>query len=77
MSRGAFRQADLARAIRAAEAAGWPRGSFKVLVRDGVIEVLPIGAAEDEGVALGRRIDALARGSGGGDGHRAPAVRPS
>ncbi len=71
MTRLAVRQADITRAIRSAEAAGWPRGSFKVVVAAGAITLLPIDAAADEGEDLGRRIEETL----GGDA-RAARLRP-
>lgn len=57
-ARAAFKQADLSRAIRAAIRGGLPVGSFKVVVENGRVEVLPIAANEspDPGAAVGRRI---------------------
>jgi hypothetical protein len=56
--RAPVRQAEITRAIRAAEAAGWARGSFKVIVgADGAVTLLPIDAAADEAADLERRMD--------------------
>ncbi len=61
-SLAAFRQVDVTRAIKAAEAAGWPRGSFKVMIEtSGAITILPINTADDEATDIGRRIDAMVR----------------
>jgi hypothetical protein len=69
MTRAAVRQADIVRAVKAMEAAGWARGSFKVVIEGARIEVLPLDADRDEAADIGRRIeDAL------GDDDRAPAL---
>jgi hypothetical protein len=51
-----FRQADVTRAIKSAENAGWPRGSFQVVITEGKIVLLPIDAAADEAADLERRM---------------------
>ena len=56
--RATVRQADITRAIKAAENAGWARGSFRVRVGpDGAIELLPIDAEADEAADIARRIE--------------------
>ncbi len=58
MNRSPIRQADITRAIKAAENAGWARGSFRVRVlRDGAIELLPIDGEADEAADIARRIE--------------------
>lgn len=42
--RATFSQADYTRAIKGAVAAGWPVGSFKIVVEGDRMEVLPIAA---------------------------------
>jgi hypothetical protein len=71
MARVPFKQADLTRAIRSAEAAGWTRGSYKVVVDKGAISLLPIDAGADEGADLERRMAEMITGDDG-----APALRP-
>jgi capsular polysaccharide biosynthesis protein len=57
-TRAAVRQAAITRVIRAAEAAGWARGSFKVVVSaDGQVTLLPVEAAADEAADLERRMN--------------------
>ncbi len=57
-ARAPVRSADITRAIKSAENAGWARGSFKVVIsRAGEITLLPIDAAIDEAADIGRRIE--------------------
>jgi hypothetical protein len=53
-----FRQSDVSRAVRGAIKGGLPVGSFKVVVENGRVEVLPIAANEspDPGAAAARKI---------------------
>ena len=70
--RAQVKQADITRAIKAVENAGWPRGSFKVVVEGAAITVLPIDAEVDDAAALGRRIEEACWSDG-----RAATLRPS
>lgn len=46
MSRqAAFTQLDIERAVRGCLKGGWPIGSFKILVHDGTLEILPVAVA--------------------------------
>lgn len=56
--RAAFKQADVSRAIRGALKAGLPVGSFKVVVENGRVEVLPIAAnaPSDDADEMSRRL---------------------
>lgn len=49
--RASFTQADYTRAIKGAIRAGLPVGSFKVVVEDGRLTILPIAQAEAPVVA--------------------------
>ena len=55
--RAAVRQAEITRAIKAMEAAGYARGSFKVVIEGGAITLLPVDADRDEAADIGRRIE--------------------
>jgi hypothetical protein len=57
MTRALVRAADITRAVKALENAGWPRGSFKVIVEGSAITLLPIDAAADEDAELARRME--------------------
>ena len=55
--RAAVKQADITRAIRAMEAAGYARGSFRVTVEPGgAIVLTPIDTDTDEAADLERRM---------------------
>ena len=56
-ARARVRQADITRAIKAYEAAGYARGSFRVTVEpSGAIVLTPIDADQDEAADLERRM---------------------
>ena len=55
--RAAIRQADITRAVKAMEAAGYARGSFKIVIEGARLELLPIDADRDEAADIGRRIE--------------------
>lgn len=59
MTRSPFRQVDVARLIRSAEAAGWPRGSYKVVVERERLSLVPIDAVGDEADDIARRIESM------------------
>lgn len=56
--RAVVSQADYTRAVRGVLKAGWPVGSFKVVVENGRLEVLPLAANEpsDPAAEAARRI---------------------
>jgi hypothetical protein len=56
MSRVPVRQIDITRAIRGAEAAGWPRGSFKVTIEGGAVTITPVNMEDDEDEDIARRM---------------------
>jgi hypothetical protein len=66
-----IRQADITRAIKGAENAGWPARSFKVVVEGHAITLLPIAGAASEADDLARRIEGAF-----GDDQRAAPLRP-
>ena len=72
MTRATFKQADVTKIAKGLQNAGWPVGSFKVVIEGGVITALPIDAAADDGAALGRRIE-----DAYGSDRRAAPLRPS
>lgn len=49
--RAAFKQADATRLAKGLQRAGWPVGSFKVVVEEGRIVALPITANEPSDAA--------------------------
>ena len=51
------RQADITRALKAMEAAGYAKGSFKVIIDGARLELLPIDAAADEAGDIERRME--------------------
>lgn len=55
--RAAIRQADITRAVKAMEAAGYARGSFKIVIEGARLELLPIDGDRDEAADIGRRIE--------------------
>jgi hypothetical protein len=63
--RASFSQTDVTRAIRGAQAAGWPEGSFLVEVGDGIIRLLPVAArapvASEAGARPASAREALAK----------------
>lgn len=70
MTRAAVRQADITRAVKAAENAGWARGSFKVVVEGAAITLLPVGGDQSEAEDIGRRIEGAFRDDQGARGLR-------
>lgn len=56
--RATVRQADVARVVRGALAAGLPVGSFSVEVVDGIVRLLPIAAnaPSDDAAEMARRM---------------------
>ena len=55
--RAHVRQAEITRAVKAMEAAGYARGSFRVTIeRGGAIVLTPIGGDQDEAADVERRM---------------------
>ena len=54
-----IRQIDLVRLIRGAEAAGWPRGSFRVVVEGARVTLEPVDPSFDEAAEIARRINSM------------------